>query len=82
MGSAHSANIGSDALRPLRSVPYAVLPSPRFVSGSDSFAWTRTAPKDGADRTLRTRWPDIRSKEGRYFLRLTGIEGVMNTFCS
>ncbi len=36
--------------------------------------------RGGADRTLRKRWPDIRSKEGRYFLRLTGIEGVMNTF--
>ena len=38
LGSAHSANIGSDALRPLRSVPYAVLPLPRFVSDNDSFA--------------------------------------------
>ncbi len=74
LGSAHSANIGSDALCPLRSVPYAVLPSPRFVSGSDSSAWTRTAPKGSADRTLRKRWPDIRRKGRRYFLRLTGIE--------
>lgn len=28
-----------------------------------------------ADRTLRTRWPDIRRKGRRYFLRLTGVEG-------
>lgn len=32
--------------------------------------------KVGTDRTLRIRWPDTRSKKGRYLLRLTGVEGV------
>jgi len=38
--------------------------------------------KGGADRTLRKQWPDIRSKDGRCLLMLTGSKGVTNSFCS
>ena len=43
-----------------------------LFSDRDGSAWTRTSPKIGEDRTLRNRWPDIRSKAGDAFLRLTG----------